>query len=172
MGRRLLVALIMAGSALGVSGGTPAQSVLDRARRDDVVRMPSTDPAMAKAFLRAKASLDEFLAIAKSPPANTTGFSVKVAISDSRDTEYFWIQPFAEEAGSFRGKLNNTPRLVSHVRMGQEIRFRREEIVDWTYTDTAKKRMHGNFTACALLTRENPEDAAKFRKQFGLECDL
>jgi len=31
--------------------------------------------------------------------------------------------------------------------------------------------MMGNFTACALLTRETPESAAAFKARYGLVCD-
>lgn len=37
--------------------------------------------------------------------------------------------------------------------------------------DTSTNRMHGNFTACALLTKEPPEQRKDFMKQYGLRCD-
>lgn len=52
---------------------------------------------------------------------------------------------------------------------GEFIYFERHEIVDWTY-DAAGK-MKGNFTGCALLINERPEDAAQFKAAYGLECD-
>ena len=149
-----------------------AQSTLERSKRDEIVRMPDDDPAMAKAFAKARATLDQFLLIAKTPPPNTRAFAVKVAISDSRETEYFWILPFVEDGDHYKGKINNTPRLVSHVAFGQDIRFKKSEIVDWMYVDAAKRRMYGNFTACALMTKDKPEDAEKARRAYGLECDL
>lgn len=116
--------------------------------------------------------MDAFLKIAASPPPNTTSHAVKIAISDGKETEYCWILPFTRTGASFTGKLNNTPRLVAHVKEGQEIEFKKSEIVDWTYVDRSARRTYGNFTACALLTKEAPEEAAKFRKHYGLECDL
>jgi len=127
---------------------------------------------MARAFTKARASLDDFLALAQAPPPNTETFALKVAVSDSKDTEYFWISPFSYDDSVFRGRLSNTPRLVTNVSEGQEISFKKSEIVDWMYIDTAKRRMYGNFTACALLTKETPENAADFRRHYGLECDL
>jgi uncharacterized protein YegJ (DUF2314 family) len=49
--------------------------------------------------------------------------------------------------------------------------FARGEIHDWMYYDDANRRMKGNFTACALLTREKPEDAEKMKRTYGLVCD-
>ena len=31
--------------------------------------------------------------------------------------------------------------------------------------------MMGNFTACALLTKEPPARAESFKRQYGLSCD-
>jgi uncharacterized protein YegJ (DUF2314 family) len=165
------IVILLALSALGV-GDIAAQGIVERSQRDEIVRMGDDNPAMAKAFQKAKATLDSFLRIAQSPPPNTASFAVKVSISDKKETEYFWISPFSWAGDSFKGRLDNTPRLVSHVREGQELQFKRADIVDWMYVDRAARRMHGNFTACALLTKEKPEEAAKFRKHYGLECDL
>jgi uncharacterized protein YegJ (DUF2314 family) len=163
------LALVLLGIA--VLPGAGAQGLVERSRQDEIVRMGNEEPAMAAAFRKARASLDEFLRIWASPPPDAGHFAVKVALSDRRETEYFWIVDFSRSGDAFRGRLGNTPRLVKHVREGQEIRFRKGEIVDWTYIDAAKRRMHGNFTACALLTREAPEEAARFREQYGLRCD-
>lgn len=166
---QLLAAFLLSALALPPAA---AQDLVDRSRRDEIVRMQDEDPAMAAAFRKAKLTLDEFLRTAASPPANASAFAVKVPVSDDRDTEYFWIVPFSRDGDSFKGRLGNAPRLVRHVREGQEIRFSKSQIVDWLYVDVAKRRMHGNFTACALLTKERKEEAAKFRKLYGLECDV
>lgn len=126
---------------------------------------------MRRAFEQARASLDTFLVKAKTPPAGTDRYALKVAISDGPNTEYFWVVDFAGEGEQFTGVLNNEPRLVMKHRYGEKIVFRRVQIADWTYMDTAQRRMHGNFTACALLTKEPPAQAAEFKRQYGLRCE-
>lgn len=166
---QILAALLLTALAFPPAA---AQGLVDRSRREDIVRMQDEDPAMAAALRKARLTLDDFLRTAASPPANASAFAVKVPVSDDRDTEYFWIVPFSRDGDSFKGRLGNMPRLVRHVREGQEIRFSKSQIVDWMYVDVARRRMHGNFTACALLTKEKKEEAAKFRKLYGLECDV
>jgi uncharacterized protein YegJ (DUF2314 family) len=165
-----IVALV-ALSLLGC-GDIADQGLVEKSQRDEIARMSSEEPAMAKAFQRASGTLDGFLRIAQSPPPNTASFAVKIALSDKKETEYFWISPFSWTGDSFKGTLGNTPRLVRHVKEGQELQFKRADIVDWMYVDNGTRRMHGNFTACALLTKEKPEEAARFQKHYGLECDL
>lgn len=146
-----------------------AQSVLERARRDEVTTMSDSQPAMQRAFARARASLDQFLTLAANPRAGARGFAVKVGVREGGTTEYFWVTPFQRSGDSFTGRLNNTPRLVSNVRAGQTLRFARSDIVDWMYVES--DRMRGNFTACALLERETPTQRTAFQQQYGLSCD-
>lgn len=148
-----------------------AQNLVDRAKRDEIAHMSREEPAMRKAFEQAKASLDTFLAQAKAPATGSDSYALKVAVSDGRNTEYFWVADFTGDGEQFTGVLNNQPRLVMKHRYGEKIAFRRDQIADWTYMDTANRRMHGNFTACALLTKEPPAQAAEFKRQYGLRCD-
>jgi uncharacterized protein YegJ (DUF2314 family) len=152
-------------------GTAHAETLVDRVKRDEIAHMSSEEPAMRKAFEQARASLDNFLGKAKDPAAGTDRYALKVAISDGQNTEYFWVVDFAGNGEQFTGVLNNEHRLVMKHRYGEKIAFRRDQIADWTYMDTNNRRMHGNFTACALLTNEPPAQAAEFKRQYGLRCD-
>ena len=163
--------ILLAAVALLFSTNAAAQSISDRAAKDEIVHMGSEEPAMRKAFARAAETLSEFLVLAKNPKGGTTGYALKVAISDGRNTEYFWVNDFANEGDAFTGTLNNEPRLVKKHKLGDRISFKRAQIADWTYIDTVNKKMVGNFTACALLSKEPPEQAAAFMRQYGLACE-
>lgn len=129
------------------------------------------DPAMQNAHDKAKESLDYFLGVAESPPSDTKGFSVKVAVTDEDVTEFFWVYPFEQEEKGFSGRINSEPALVENVFKGEVIDFNRNQIVDWTFEDTETGIMHGNYTGCVLLEREAPENAAQFQELYGLNCD-
>ena len=133
--------------------------------------MSREDPAMRAAFAKAAATLDEFLAKAAAPQAGTSNYALKVAISDGRDTEYFWVSDFSNEGDRFSGTLKNEPRVVKKYKSGERIQFSKAQITDWMYIDGAKRRMMGNFTACALLTEEPPAQAQAFKKRYGLQCE-
>ena len=126
---------------------------------------------MRDAFRKAGATLDEFLSVAASPRAGTSGYALKVAISDGKNTEYFWVNGFSRARDRFTGILNNEPRLVKKHKLGERIEFSRDQIADWTYVDGSSKRMIGNFTACALLTQEPPAQAEEFKLRYGLKCE-
>ncbi|WP_374674157.1 YegJ family protein [Ideonella sp.] len=158
-------------AALVAAPPTLGQTILDQAANDEIVLMRSEEPAMQKAFARAAATLPDFLERAARPREGTSGYALKVAVSDKANTEYFWVSSFTQEGDTFSGVLSNEPRLVNKHRMGDRIAFRRAHIVDWTYFDVSNQQTVGNFTACALLSREPPEQAAAFKRQYGLSCE-
>jgi uncharacterized protein YegJ (DUF2314 family) len=126
---------------------------------------------MAAAFRKARETLPTFLKLVLAPPPNTKGFAVKIGVpyGTGADAEFFWISPFKPQGDKYVGNINNTPRSAKTVKLGQSIEFAETEIVDWLYVQDGK--MVGNYTACALLKREPPQQAAAFIKQYGLTCD-
>jgi uncharacterized protein YegJ (DUF2314 family) len=156
--------------ALAAVASANAQGISAQAASDEVIHMRSEEPAMRKAFARASETLSGFLELAAMPKAGTTNHALKVAISDGKNTEYFWVNHFGNEGDVFTGTLNNEPRLVRKHKLGERITFRREQIVDWTYIDRVNRKTMGNFTACALLSKEPPEEAEAFMRQYGLSC--
>jgi uncharacterized protein YegJ (DUF2314 family) len=165
----LLIAAIVAGA--GVSGTkATAETVSERIKRDGVAMVEREDPDMAAAIRKARETLPEFLALVRAPRSTITSYAVKIAVAEGDEREFFWISPFRERNRQFTGQINNTPRLVKTVKNGQTITFAEHEIVDWLYREDG--RMHGNYTACAILKREPRDQADAVIKQFGLNCEL
>ena len=71
--------------------------------------------------------MPDFLSTAAAPKAGMDGFAVKVAIREGDNAEYFWITPFTDKDGEFSGAINNTPREVHSVKLGQTIPSIRSE---------------------------------------------
>ncbi len=154
-----------------LSSFSQAQSVLEKAKKDQIVNVAKEDPAMLAAFAKAKASLDDFLKKAQNPAPNTGNYFIKVGVTDGPDIEYFWIGEFEQDNNKFTGVINNQPRIVENVEAGDDYTFTKDEIVDWMYIDAKAKRMHGNFTLCAILSHEPAQQAAATMKQYGLVCE-
>jgi uncharacterized protein YegJ (DUF2314 family) len=170
MGYRAVRHLLLASLALTCTVSF-AQSVIERAKKDELVFMRDEEPAMRRAFQVARETLDTFLETAERGASNHTGFAVKVAISQGDETEYFWVNNFESKArGQFEGEINNEPRMVKSVRLGQRYAFSREQVVDWMYLDRSERRMVGNFTLCALLTQQSRREAEATIRRFKLDC--
>src|SRR5688500_7191014 len=78
-----------------------AQSVTQRAERDELFVVPNEDPTMAAAMRKARESLKGFLAQTRAPSPKMQGFAVKVAVREGGKGEYFWITPFQQEGDRF-----------------------------------------------------------------------
>jgi uncharacterized protein YegJ (DUF2314 family) len=161
---------LLAAILLFANAQAAAHTALEKAARDELFLIPQGDPDMAAAMRKARAGLREFFALAQSPKPSMKGFSVKVGVRSGAGREFFWIRPFERKGNRYSGRLNNTPRVVTHLKAGDTITFGENEIVDWTYTEDGK--MKGNYTACPLLKREPKEQAQAFIKQYGLDCEL
>jgi uncharacterized protein YegJ (DUF2314 family) len=161
--------IALAAALLMAAPGANAESILSRSRRDAIGLVPDKDPIMEAAFGKARATLPKFLALARDPRPGITSMAVKVALDQNGQYEYFWISKFVEHGGWITGRIDNEPRMVKHVRFGDEITFATEDVVDWLYRENEK--MIGNYTGCALMRRERPSEAEKFKRRFGLNCD-
>jgi uncharacterized protein YegJ (DUF2314 family) len=137
-------------------------------RGDEVVVTKTGDPDMDAARRQAQASLDSFLAVARTKPAGTSGFKLKVQVSDGRYTEHFWVVPFREVDGRFQGAISNEPQYVHTVKFGQLITFDRTEISDWGYVKNG--RQVGSFTVCAMFKKMTTEQVDYYRKNYGFDC--
>ena len=136
----------------------------------EAARLQSEALAMRQAAEKAQATLDDFLSKASQLPAGTSSYALKVRVQEGRDTEYFWVEEFTWSDGSFTGRINNEPRLVKSVKLGQVYRFSRSQVADWKYVDEKNGKTFGNFTACALLSKEPPARAEEIKRRDGLDC--
>lgn len=168
---RAFVPLALASLCCALPQRLPAQTITERAEQDRAEMVAPQDPAMLRAFDKARATLDGFLALLASKDPRVNHPSLKVKITDGDAVEFFWVTNFTHRGDRFTGRISNAPALVHTVRFGQKIEFPRADIHDWTYRDGATGRIVGNFTACALLTHESAEDAAEFLRQYPMTCD-
>ena len=167
-GRLAGFALILCLSSAGL-----ARTPLPPDGEDGLVFMNDEHPLMRKAFARARAELDEFLALARSPGENHTAFALKVGLPAASGTEYVWIIDFSSnEARRFTGTINNDVEMTTRYKLGDSYSFGKEDIVDWIYIDRSTQRMHGNYTLCALLSAEPAEEAARVKAEYRLDCEL
>jgi uncharacterized protein YegJ (DUF2314 family) len=97
---RLVHAILLATAVTGLTTGPlRAQSVLEKANRDDGARAAKGDPDMEAAFCKTQARLPEFLPLKHAPRPSIDHFAVKVAVHDGDESELFWISPFDEKDG-------------------------------------------------------------------------
>jgi uncharacterized protein YegJ (DUF2314 family) len=152
-----------------IASGGQAQSITDKAKRDETVRVAKSDPLMEAAKQKGRSTLPEFLATARAPKPSMSTFAVKVGIPAGQGLEYVWVRPFEKRENGYVGRLRNDVQSTGSLKVGDTVSFGEGDIIDWSYLDDGK--MKGNFTACALLEARPKEDKEAFKQQYGLDCE-
>lgn len=171
--RRLLFALVPLVPGVVLCAETPKVNTTLPGKPPVVLTMYADEPVMHRAIRRARAELPEFLELAESPNRHLVHFAVRVALRQGPVAEYIWVTDFSKnDAELYAGVVDGDIHMPTQFKRGDRFTFVRGDIIDWTYTDERKGRVHGAYTECALLTLAPPEVAAKIRKDHKLDCEF
>src|SRR5438128_2111822 len=105
---------------------------------DKVISVAGDDPRMNAAVEKARSTVSTFIAALKARKAGQSGFSVKMAFSDGKHTEHMWLTPVSYDGRTFHGTVNNEPKNVKGVNMGQKAEVEPSNISDWMYVENRK----------------------------------
>jgi uncharacterized protein YegJ (DUF2314 family) len=128
-----------------------------------VVDVPSTDPEMAAAVAKARATLPVFWASDAAPKPSESGHSLKVRFAtSSTNVEHIWMMDVKRlPDGGFSGRFGNDPRDLPGKREGDLAQFREADITDWMFMRNGK--IVGCETTRPLLKSMSKADANAFR---------
>ena len=134
--------------------------LLDHLRSDDplgalswsvapVVNISSEDPRMKGAVEEARLRWPEFVQAFREPDPGQEGFSVKLPVTDGKNTEYIWVQVDSIEGEVISGDLANEPVDLRFMRLGSRVRGSVADLNDWAYIENGD--MVGGFTSRVLM---------------------
>ena len=133
-----------------------------QAQDPSTIKVPNEDPEMGAAKANARATLAKFWRAYENPGPGERDFALKVALPFAQNnTEHIWVSDIQRDGSSVSGVINNVPRDVKTLRLGQRIQIRDEQISDWMYLREGK--IVGNHTLRPLLKRMPPAEAARYR---------
>ena len=157
--KRFRCAVLVAVLALS---GVPAQ--VARAGDDPpVIDIPATDPEMAAAIAKARATLPVFWASYAAPKPSEDGHALKVRFATSLiNAEHIWMVDVKRlPNGGFSGRFSNAPLDLPGKREGDLAQFREADITDWMFMRNGK--IVGCETMRPLLKSLSKADADAFR---------
>jgi len=131
-----------------------------------VIDVPTTDPEMAAAIARARATLPAFWASYEAPKPSETGHSLKVRFPTSpRNGEHIWMMDVKRlPNGLYSGRFGNAPRDLPGRKEGDLAEFREADISDWMFMRNGK--IVGCETMKPLLKSLPKRDADAFRARM------
>jgi len=136
---------------------------------DKVTYVADDDPRMNAAMEKARSTVNSFITNLKSPKAGQSAFSVKMAFTDSGNTEHMWLMPVSYDGTNFHGTVNNEPEKVKSVKMGQKVTVAPSKISDWMYVENRK--LVGGYTMRVLPDALTPAERADFDKNVPFVID-
>jgi uncharacterized protein YegJ (DUF2314 family) len=156
-------AAVVAVLAISLSEG-PRKGPLAAATAQDssYVTLPNEDPEMEEAKAMARSTLPSFWSKLANPAPGEERFALKVALPfGENNTEHIWTKDIERRNGKVSVVINNVPRDVKDVAIGQRIEVDESQISDWMFARRGK--IVGNYTMRPLLKRIPPQDAARYR---------
>jgi uncharacterized protein YegJ (DUF2314 family) len=135
------------------------------AQEPPVINVPRGDPEMAEAVAKGRAALGRFWQALEKPAPDESSFQLKVALPTGEgNSEHIWTDRIARQDGKIFGNINNVPKLLRNVRLGQRIEIPEPQISDWLYLRSGK--IVGGYTIRVLLKRLPREEAAALRAKL------
>jgi uncharacterized protein YegJ (DUF2314 family) len=152
---RTLLCLILLFSSFGCS----------RHSDDRIVGVKAEDPEMNTAIAEAQKTISIFWTAFDKPASDESEFFLKLAITDGKEVEHFWIGNIRKEKNTISGIVANDAELVSNVKFGQKILIDEKKISDWKFMKGGVTK--GGYTIAVLLPRISKEEASEVKKQLG-----
>lgn len=132
---------------------------------DTVIPFANDDAEMNAAIAKARASLPDFWAKLAAPGQNEADFSLKLGISDGKQTEHFWCGQIEGNQESATCVIANEPIDVFTVAYGERVKVNPAEISDWLYYRNDK--IIGAETLRVMLPHLEKKEAAAMRALLG-----
>jgi len=163
--RRLANVVLAAVAVLGAAAVVPSCGV----RAEDhspIVDVPTSDPVMAAAIAKARATLPEFWASYENPKPSETGYSLKVRFpTRGNNGEHIWMADVKKLGGGrYSGRFANAPRDLPGRREGDLVEFTEASISDWMFLRNGK--IVGGETIRPMLKSLPKRDADALRARL------
>ena len=132
--------------------------------RDQVVNVAPENPEVLGAIAHARSTLPAFWQVFERPEGGESNFALKVLVTDKAGAEYFWATHIARRDGKILGTIDNDPKIVGNVKLGDRIEISEGDISDWLYMRNEK--MVGNHTVKPLFKRMPASEVERIRKML------
>jgi uncharacterized protein YegJ (DUF2314 family) len=155
---------ILAGALFaGATGHARADHAL---AREDI--NPGTEPevftvdqhnhAMKRAVHEARRTVGVFILALQHPAAGQHDFQVKKPFRQGDVVEHLWLADVTFSGNRFHGYVDNHPRMIKGLKMGDHVSVNPNEISDWAFVE--KGRLVGGYTI-RVFYWELPPDRRK-----------
>jgi uncharacterized protein YegJ (DUF2314 family) len=125
--------------------------------------------AMQLAVREARKTVGKFIAALTHPAAGQEDFEVKKPFIQGNQVEHIWLSDVQLVGNLFQGRIDNQPRKISGLKMGEMVSVKPNEISDWLYIDNGK--LVGGYTVRVHYNELSAQQKQEFdrRADFRIE---
>ncbi len=162
----LLLPVLAAGCATQPPNHTLGREMIRPGVEPERFHIKEGDAEMARAVKQARKTVPTFIAALRHPEPTQRDFQVKKPFVHDGEIEHVWLSNVTFKGGRFHGTVDNHPKSIPHLKMGDRASVNPNEITDWAFVN--KGVLVGGYTI-RVLYRDLSED----RKQdFNKEADF
>jgi uncharacterized protein YegJ (DUF2314 family) len=105
----------------------------------------------------------KFITALKHPASGQQDFEVKKPFVQGNQVEHIWLSDVRFVGDRFQGQVDNQPRKIQGVKVGQLVSVNPNEISDWLYVDNGK--LVGGYTVRVHYNELSPEQKQEFDRE-------
>jgi len=162
---QLLATVFLAGLILPARADNPIAKELQNktTTEPEYYQVQNEHAAMHQAVIKARKTVGKFINALKHPAAGQTDFEVKKPFVQGSDVEHIWLSDVQFTGSRFQGRVDNAPRKIHGLKVGQLVSVNPNEISDWVYLDNGK--LVGGYTIRAHYNELTPDQKKEFDRQ-------
>jgi uncharacterized protein YegJ (DUF2314 family) len=163
-----LIALVGAavGSGFSLNGqaaNVVGSSLKQGATEPEFFQVTKDHAAMHRAVLEARKTVKKFIAALGHPAPGQQDFEVKKPFVQGDQIEHIWLSDVRTVGNHFEGHVDNQPRKIQGLKVGQLVSVKHNEISDWLYID--KGTLVGGYTVRAHYNELTPRQKQEFDRE-------
>ena len=140
-----LIAPVGASVIAGLTLNAQAANVVSQELKKGITepeyfQVPSDHVAMHRAVIEARKTVGKFITALKHPAPGQQDFEVKKPFVQGNQVEHIWLSDVRFVGNRFQGQVDNQPRKILGVKVGQLVSVNPNEISDWLYVDNGETR--------------------------------
>ncbi len=163
-----LVALLGASVGTGLTVNAQAANVVGSSLKQgttepEFYQVPKNNAAMHLAVQEARKTIKTFIATLRHPGPGQQDFELKKRFVQGDQVEHIWLSDVKIVGNHFEGQIDNQPRKIQGLKLGQVVSVKRNEISDWLYIDNGT--LVGGYTVRAHYNQLTPQQKQKFDRE-------
>jgi uncharacterized protein YegJ (DUF2314 family) len=122
--------------------------------------VPNDDTAIRRAVIQARKTVGKFITALQHRANGQKDFEIKKPFIQNGQMEHIWLSDVEFVGNRFQARVDNEPRKIRGVKIGQLVSVNPNEITDWLYIDNGK--LVGGYTFRVQYNQLSPQDKQEF----------